>query len=314
MTALESLASAAADGVFPAAAYAVGDALRVADGYLNCGPADLFDLASLTKVMVTTPVILSLVAQGRVTLDDPVSEYLSEWQGRDGAIRRLLSHTSGLAPYDFELAAAGLGRDATIAAVLAHPVQGREMAYSCLNFITLAALAERVTGLRLDELMRRFVPELEGATLGPVEAALPTSGEPSGVVHDPLARAMDGVSGNAGLFAPLSVVVRYARSWLPGGRLYEMGKAWTEREPGAGTRGLGWDTKSEEGSSAGSVMGPRSFGHLGYTGTALWIDPERAEFAILLTNAVLLSPEKLALRDFRPTFFDKAILEFRASA
>ncbi|MFX7914644.1 serine hydrolase domain-containing protein, partial [Acinetobacter baumannii] len=76
----------------------------------------------------------------------PVGDYLAEWSGRDVTVRRLLSHTSGLAPYDFELAAAGLGRERTMAAVLAHPVQGTEVSYSCLNFITLAALAERVTG------------------------------------------------------------------------------------------------------------------------------------------------------------------------
>ncbi|MFX8589554.1 serine hydrolase domain-containing protein, partial [Acinetobacter baumannii] len=83
--------------------------------------------ASLTKVMVTTPIVLSLVMEGSVDLDAPVGDYLAEWSGRDVTVRRLLSHTSGLAPYDFELAAAGLGRERTMAAVLAHPVQGTEV-------------------------------------------------------------------------------------------------------------------------------------------------------------------------------------------
>lgn len=314
MTALESLTAAAANGVFPSAAYAVGDVSRVAQGYANCQAEDLFDLASLTKVMVTTPVILTLVSQGLVSLDAPVGTYLSEWAGREVTLRRLLSHTSGLAPYDFELAAQMLGRERTMTAVLAHPVQGSDVAYSCLNFITLAALAERLTGKQLDVLMREFVPELDEAVLGPVESALPTSELPVGFVYDPLARALEGVSGNAGLFAPLSAVIRYARAWLPGGRLFDIGFEWMRREPGAGTRALGWDTKSEEGSSAGSLMGPNSFGHLGYTGTSLWIDPEQGLFTVLLTNAVLLSPEKLALRDFRPTLLDKAIQEFQAGA
>lgn len=313
MTALESLTAAAEDGAFPSAAYAVGDGERVDEGFVHCGPNDLFDVASLTKVLVTTPVILSLVAEGQVRLDDPISGHLHEWAGRNVTVRHLLTHTSGLAPYDFELAAAELGREKTMAAVLAHPVKGNEVAYSCLNFITLAALAERVTGTRLDALMRRYVPELADARFGPVEGALPTSESLSGVVHDPLARALDGVSGNAGLFAPLRSVVRYARAWLPGGRLWELGKDWTARHPGGATRALGWDTKSEEGSSAGDRMGPRTFGHLGFTGTALWIDPDQSLFVTLLTNAVVFSDEKTKLRDFRPRFFDKAIQEFSAN-
>lgn len=282
-------------------------------------PADdpattLFDLASLTKVVATTTAIMLLVDRGRVALDTPVVRYLPEFDGRGTApitVRRLLTHTSGLRgdlplPVLKSLPDAAAARRAVLAETPRIP-PGTRVVYSDLNAVLLGDVVERVTGEPLDRFVRREILEPLGmrSTLyrpGPRERAraAPTGlwhGHPvAGEVNDPTAAKLGGVSGNAGLFATGSDLARFAQ-WIleeRAGAAHLVSPAlvrlFTTRAPeadvGPDHRALGWEAlpTDETVSSAGTRFGPASFGHTGWTGTSLWIDPDRGLFVVLLTN------------------------------
>ena len=284
-------------------------------------PADLpdstlFDLASLTKAVATTTAAMILVDRGRLALDTPVVRYLPEFHGAGTAgitVRMLLTHTSGLRgdlPTP-ELRALD-GPAALLRAVLAETPRtppGSRVVYSDLNFVLLGEIIGRVSGEPLD----RFVTREVFAPLGLADTrylpparlaarAAPTGlwhGHPvAGAVNDPTAAKAGGVSGNAGLFSTGSDLARFAQFLLRGGTrpdgtpLVSPGtlRLFTTRSPqadvGPDHRALGWEAvpTDEKVSSAGTRFGPRSFGHTGWTGTSLWVDPDRDLFVILLTN------------------------------
>jgi CubicO group peptidase (beta-lactamase class C family) len=315
-------------GGFPGAVLAVGtaDSVLYIKGYgrltwsSGSAPADpdrtLYDLASVTKVVATTTGVMLLVDHGRLQLDAPVVRYLPELTGAGAAaitVRQLLTHTSGLRG-DLPLAAIRGARDPAGLLQLAYaesPVvrPGTRVVYSDVNAVLLGEIVRRTSGEALDTFVTREVFQPLGLTetryrpsRGVVGRTAPTGlwhGYPvAGVVNDPTAAKLGGVSGNAGVFSTARDVARFAQFILRGGvspdgrRLVraETIRTFTTRAvyfgPGTEARALGWQAvpTGEAVSSAGSRFGPHSVGHTGWTGTSVWIDPDRGLFVVLLTN------------------------------
>jgi CubicO group peptidase (beta-lactamase class C family) len=276
----------------------------------------LYDLASLTKVIATTTSLMLLVERGQVRLDAPAATYVREFHAPGTAaitVRQLLAHTSGLRADipDPELKAI---HDS--AALMTRVMQetprappGTRVIYSDLNAIVLGEVVRHVTGEPLDEFAGReiFRPLGLHATMFRPSPRLrariaPTGvwrGHPvAGVVNDASAFKLRGVSGNAGLFSTARDLARFAQLMLRAGRLPDGGRlvsAETVRlfttkaadfGHGSEARALGWQAlpTGERVSSAGTRFGPRSYGHTGWTGTSVWIDPDRDLFVVLLTN------------------------------
>lgn len=283
----------------------------------------IFDLASLTKPVATAASIMLLVERGRISLWDRVKTYIPEFisyrdwfgiEGEDARIWHLLTHTSGLPPYtDADLAAKSLGRpclpEALVKDIAVLPKDnpaGEKFAYSCLGYITLAEIVRKVSGRSIDAFAAENIYRPLGMTQtfynpGPevLDRCVPTQmvdGKPLlGVVHDPLARLQGGVSGNAGLFSTASDLAVFAQMLLDKGvyrgkRIFS--RAAVERMTSVfprtsfSGRGLGWDLCSAYASNGGDLFGPKAFGHTGYTGTSVWIDPETKTIVIFLTNSV----------------------------
>ncbi|HSK81341.1 MAG TPA: serine hydrolase domain-containing protein [Thermoanaerobaculia bacterium] len=293
----------------------------------------LYDLASLTKVVATTTMAMILVDEGRLDLDQPVRELLPGFTGPGKeavTVRHLLTHSSGLpavAPLYQEIR----GRTAYLERIQAMDLEfppGSRSTYSDLGIILLGEILERTAGQPLDAFVRERVLEPLGMRdtrfLPPVELRpriAPTEIDPwrgrliQGEVHDENAFAMGGVAPHAGLFGTAGDLARFAQMLLNGGifegrRLVspETVELFTRRAgiPGS-DRALGWDTKSAEGSSAGTLFSSRSFGHTGFTGTSIWIDPERELFVILLTNRVHPTRENNLIREARPAVADAVV-------
>jgi len=313
-------------GAYPGAVLVVGrrDTVLYARGYgratwqVDGRPSQpdstIWDLASLTKVVVTTTAVMLLVERGVVAVDSPAVRYLPAWRAPGAervTVRQLLTHTSGM-PAWIPLQRLAPDRDSALRIVYrTGPRAGVSgVVYSDLNAILLGELVAAVAGSPLDEFWCRAVAEplgLARSAFRPPPAwerwIAPTGrwrGTPiRGVVNDPNAHVLGGVAGHAGLFASGADLARFARMMLglgtlPGGdrRLLrpETVRAFTRvAVPARGTasaRTLGWQAvpTGEQVSSAGSRFGPRSYGHTGWTGTSLWIDPDRDLFVILLTN------------------------------
>ena len=299
-------------------------------------PETIYDLASLTKVVVTVPLILQAAAEGRLALDDAVAAHLPECGPSAITLRHLLSHTSGLPawiPFYLEVT----GYDAVVARAAAEvsaAVPAGQLVYSDLGFILLGEVARRTLGATLDVLARRriFAPlGMNDTGYSPDRALLdriaPTedgtaieqtmAGEAGrrhtwrrrliwGEVHDSNAYAMGGVSGHAGVFGTADDLIAYARVWLaagggPHGRLLDAGlvrEATTDQTRGAG-RGLGWALTGPQG-WWGTSLSPRAFGHTGFTGTSLVIDPDDDLAIVLLTNAIHLGRDRTEILALRP--------------
>lgn len=274
-------------------------------------PDTIFDAASLTKVLATTPAVLLLVERGRIDLEAPVKTYLPEFTG-DGreslTIRHLLTHTSGLRPglggrFD------GGGYAAAIAAATTEKPEypaGTRFRYSDINFILLGEVVHRVSGQTLDVFCAREIFEplgMKETGFKPAaalrERIAPTTYEQKtylrGVVHDPTARRMDGVAGHAGVFTTAADLARFARLLLNEGTLdgrrilqpetvRRMTQVQTPPALADARRGLGWDIDTAYAGPRGDVFPVGSYGHTGWTGTSLWIDPFSRTFVILLSN------------------------------
>ncbi len=331
------LRAAMRDRAFPGAAVAVGrgDVVTKLDGHgyytydkkKPVQPTSFYDLASLTKVVATTTAAMLLVERDSIALDDAVATHLPDFaqEGKDAiTIRQLLAHSSGLKPY-LGPDERGPTREALIDSIMAQPLAytpGTQSKYSGLGFITFMHLVETVTGQSFEAFCQNNIFE----PLGMHDTgfrAVDTTADPSvvpttdttgthfqGTVHDPIARAMGGVSGNAGLFSTARDLARFAYMLTHEGRID--GRQFLESTtietftsktnvPGS-TRALGWDTKSPSGySSAGDHFSTSSFGHTGYTGTSLWIDPTQDLFVLLLTNRVYPDDANTQIRAVRPT-------------
>jgi uncharacterized protein YbbC (DUF1343 family)/CubicO group peptidase (beta-lactamase class C family) len=269
----------------------------------------VFDLASLTKVIVTTTAVMQLVERGEVRLNDPVAKYLPEFaqNGKDDiTVRQLLTHYSGLEK-DLDLKTAWEGKQTAYGMAFADApddAPGAKFSYSDVNFIVLGALVERVSGETLDEYAERhiFLPlkMMHTRFLPPAawrEKIAPTQYDENehmlwGVVHDPTARRMGGVAGHAGLFSTGDDLAKFAQALLNGGggilsALTVEKMTRPEQPPSAPVlRGFGWDIDSPLSSNRGDLLPVGGYGHTGWTGTSMWIDPTTQTYIILLTNAV----------------------------
>jgi uncharacterized protein YbbC (DUF1343 family)/CubicO group peptidase (beta-lactamase class C family) len=268
----------------------------------------IFDLASLTKCIATTTAVMQLFDQGRVRLNDPVSTYLPDFaQNGKGqiTIRELLTHFSGLPP-DLDLTTPWQGRE--VAYRMAMEVKpsfppGTRFVYSDINFEVLGFLVEKVSGIPLNEYAEKNIFAPLGMrdtqflpTADWISRIAPTQYDENGkmlrgTVHDPTARRMGGVAGHAGLFSTVDDLAKFSQELLSGHRILSemtVEKMSTPQQPAsaASLRGLGWDIDSPFASNRGELLPVGSFGHTGFTGTSLWIDPATKTFVILLTNAV----------------------------
>lgn len=293
----------------------------------------IYDLASLTKVIATTTMAMILVDQGLLDIDKPVQDFLPLFQGSGKekvTVRDLLTHSSGMVAYG-DLYKEIRGKEAYVERIQAMDLEyepGTKSVYSDYGTILLGEILERVAGQPMDE----FVEERVFEPLGMVdtgylpaddllERIAPTEDDPwrgyvvCGEVHDENTHAMGGVAPHAGLFGTAPDLARFLQMILNGGVFEhhrvvsrEIVEEWT-RDAGISDsdRALGWDTKSAEGSSAGNYFSPNSFGHTGFTGTSIWVDPERQLFVILLTNRVHPTRENKLHLQARPAVADAVV-------
>ena len=286
----------------------------------------LWDVASLTKVVGTTGVAARFVDRGLLDLDAPVATYLPAFTGGERplvTVRMLLDHTSGLPAFIALWQVTAVPGDA-IARICIEPLRqapGTVPVYSDLNAILLGAILEVIGGAPLDVLVQRevIVPLGLAHTSFGVDSsrrpyAAPTTSEGSnrrGTVNDPNAAYLGGVAGHAGLFSTAPDLARVARAWLGMGTLE--GGVWLSPEtvrrfltpsPMSGTRLLGWDTPDLTGpepSSFGRHPDPGTYGHTGWTGTQMWIDPRRDVYVIFLTNRAYEPRVRETFRSLRRT-------------
>ena len=308
-------------------------------------PDTIYDLASLTKVVVTTTLAMMLVDEGKLDLEARVRSFLPAFAGGGKdlvTLRQLLTHSGGLlwwAPLYKDVKGQAAYLERIVAMDLAF-APGSKSVYSDLGLILLGAVIERLGGAPLDELARERVTGplgMKDTLYRPAEALMPriapTENDPwrgrvlRGEVHDENAAALGGVAPHAGLFGTAPDLARFASMLLdegrgPGRRLVSRAtvELFTERAgvPLA-TRALGWDTPSDETgvrsstrgapgyTAAGSLLSPRSFGHTGFTGTSMWMDPERELYVILLTNRVHPTRENNGISAVRAQVADAAV-------
>jgi CubicO group peptidase (beta-lactamase class C family) len=330
---------------FPAASIEVGraagplwthafGALRYDDLAPATTPDAVFDLASLTKVVATTSIAMRLVNAGAIDLDRPIGAWLRGWDGGargDIRVRHLLDHSSGL-PAHARLWEQGRGRadyEELLRQLPMDAAPGTRSVYSDVGFMLLGFILEDAGGTTLDTQMAVLASELglgDLRYLPPVDwlaRTAPTEFDPwrnrllTGEVHDENAGALGGVAAHAGLFGTAPAVGRFARAVL---------QALTRRDGGAdaalplarqfaaktgvpgSSRALGWDTMLVT-SSCGTRLSPRAIGHTGFTGTSLWIDPEKDVYVVLLTNRVHPTRSNEAIRPIRPRVHDAVVEE-----
>ena len=298
--------------------------------------ATLFDLASLTKVVATTTMAMILYERGELDLEAPVAAIVPEFAAtefaenstrREITVRMLLAHSSGLPAYE-KLFLRAKTRDALLQAAFTTPLTatpGARAEYSDIGFIVLGVALERLADESLDRFCQReiFGPlGMMHTTFNPARALKseipPTTDDRTfrhriiqGEVQDENASVLGGVAGHAGLFSTAEDLAIFAHCVLNGGHPIlrpETVALFSRREsvPEGTSRALGWDTPSSP-SQSGKYFGARSFGHLGYTGTSLWIDPDRKISIALLTNRTWPDCQNQAIKQVRPAFHDAVI-------
>ncbi len=345
--AFDVLDRAVADHAFPGGVLAVGhhDKLLVhafgklsydAKAPLVAGDT-IYDVASLTKPVVTTTEIMTLAAAKRLDINAPIERYLPEWAKgpnpewrRKTTVRDLLLHTSGL-PAHRDYFREAKGKRAVLARVFAEPLisePGNKTEYSDLGFMLLGEIVERLAGATLDASAQQqiFAPlGMSSSLFNPprnLRARIaPTEDDADfrkrllqGEVDDANAFAMGGVSGHAGLFSTAGDLAAFAQMLLNGGiyahhRLLSralINEFTLRQNVGGSARALGWDVPTEP-SSTGQYFSPQAFGQLGFTGTSLWIDPEKDLFVILLTNRVHPTAANDKIRQVRPALHDAVV-------
>jgi serine-type D-Ala-D-Ala carboxypeptidase len=343
------LQDAIASRAFPAAVVEIGGAndyfwreafgrLTFADDARPATEETVFDLASLTKVLSTTALVMQQVERGALALDDPVSQSLARWRGAErerATIRDLLAHCAGLTGY-LPFFRDHHGRTEFEQAICSLPLEyapRTRSIYSDLGFMLLAFILEDTGTAPLSD---RFATLLD--QMGIVERlqfnpppqwrrdTAPTEEDAwrgrllVGEVHDENAWALGGVAGHAGLFGTAAAVGAYGRHLLQvldgrtGAFRRDTLETFIARRtdiPGS-SRGLGWDTMLPT-SSCGTKMSPRAFGHTGFTGTSLWIDPDRGVYVVFLTNRVHPTRANERIKQVRPALHDAVMEDLRRS-
>jgi CubicO group peptidase (beta-lactamase class C family) len=345
--AFDVLEKAIADKAFPGATLAIGYKRRVslhAFGKLSYDAKSpqvnvrtMYDVASLTKVIVTTTLVEKLVEgdfHSPLLLDAPIERYLPEWASgpqpewrRRVTVRHLMTHTSGLPPFK-EYWRTSKGKGDTLRMIFAEPLEsepGTKMVYSDLGIILMAEIIERLTGRTLDDLAKEYIftplrmndsmykpPKKNWPLIAPTEFdAIFRHRLIQGEVHDENAYAIGGVSGHAGVFSTVPDLAAFCQMLLNGGvyahqrilKRATIAQFTAPQELAKGTRTLGWVVPTE-GSSSGHYFSPHSFGHTGFTGTSIWIDPDRELFVVLLTNRVNPTRENHKIAEVRPALHD----------
>lgn len=272
----------------------------------------IFDLASLTKVVATTPSVMRLLQYGQIRLEEPLARHIPDFgmNGKDSiTIRQLLTHFSGLPP-DLELNVPWSGQDAAFR--MAHEAKlqwpaGAQFVYSDVNFIELGELVQRLSGLSLDKYAEvhifqplgmkhtRFLPPRSWAPKIAETLAIDDKRILRGIVHDPTAERMGGVAGHAGVFSTAGDLALYAQTLIDRRKILTpdiIAKMTTPQQPpnAVEVRGLGWDIDSPFSTNRGALLPVGSFGHTGYTGTSMWVDPYSNTYIILLTNTLRPRP------------------------
>ena len=303
---------------------------------IEVSPTTLFDLGSLTKVVATTPMAMLLYERGLLDLDAPVAAVLPEFlsdadrdpRRKEVTLRMLLAHSSGLPAYE-KLFLKAKTRDELLRAAFAAPLAsgpGSRAVYSDIGFIILGIALERIADESLDCFCQReiFAPlGMTHTTFNPpseLRARIPPTADDKtfrnriirGEVYDENASVLGGVAAHAGLFSTARDLAQFAQAMLKRENPVlrpETVSLFTGRQsaPSRTTRGLGWDTPSSP-SQSGKYFSPGSFGHLGYTGTSLWIDPANQLSIALLTNRTWPDSSKQTIKQVRPKFHD-AIIE-----
>ncbi len=342
------LDAAVLDHAFPGAYAVIGNhAGIVAEygaGHLDWDPSprpdahSMWDLASLTKVVGMTTAMMQLAEQGKVSLDAPVQRYLPGWTGphkRDVTVRELLTHTSGL-PAFRAYDQITTDPDSIAGLMMAEPLEalpGTRFVYSDIGAYLAGKIVERVSGERLDRYLAAHVfgplgmhdtmynpPDSLRPRIAPTEIDPRRGGKLRGKVHDERAYYLGGISAHAGLFSSGYDLARFAEMYLKGGalgsvRLFQpqtVAEFTTVQDSGLSNRALGWE-KPNGTNSAGHLMSPAAFGHTGFTGTSIWIDPARDLFIVLLTNRVdptransKIGPVRVEVADAVETVLDRA--------
>jgi len=339
--------NAIADRAFPGATMAVGYRGKVsyhAFGKLSYDPDapatridTMYDLASLTKVVVTTTLVEKLVEgdfPSPLSLDASIEHYLPEWSAgpqpewrHKVTVRNLMTHTSGLPPFK-EYWRSSTGKADTLRMIFAEPLEyepGTKVVYSDLGIILMAEIIQRLTGKPLDQLAREFIFEplgMSSSTYNPPKKLWPEIAPTEvddqlrhrlvqGEVHDENAYAIGGVSGHAGVFSSSPDLAAFCQMLLNGGiyahhrvvKRATIAEFTAPQELAKNTRTLGWVVPTE-GSSSGHYFSAHSYGHTGFTGTTIWIDPDRQLFVVLLTNRVNPTRENLKIAQVRPVVYD----------
>ena len=340
------LRAAVADKAFPGAFAVVGTHAGIlaayGAGHLDWSPSPqpdahtMWDLASLTKVIGMTSAMMQLVEAGKVSLDAPVDRYLPEWTGgrkHEVTVRNLLTHTSGL-PAFRAYDQLTTNADSIARLMMAEPLEappGSRYVYSDIGAWLAGKIVERVSGERLDRYLARHVfgpldmhdtmynpPDSLRPRIAPTEVDPKRGGKLRGRVHDERAYYLGGISAHAGLFSSGYDLARFAEMYLNGGalgpvRLFRpqtVVEFTALQDSAMSNRALGWE-KPNGTNSAGHLMSPEAFGHTGFTGTSIWIDPARDLYIILLTNRVDPTREnhkiggvRIALADALNSVFD----------
>jgi beta-N-acetylhexosaminidase len=351
--AFDVIEKAIADKAFPGATLAVGykDGVALhAFGKLSYDEKSplvnlntMYDVASLTKVIVTTTLVEKLVEgdfKVPLNLDAPIERYLPEWTAgpfKDNPIglewrhkvtvRHLMTHTSGLPPFK-EYWRTSKGKDDTLRMIFNEPLEyepGTKMVYSDLGIILMAEIIERLTGRKLDDLAREYIfdpLQMKHSMYKPAKKLWPEIAPTEfdaqfrhrliqGEVHDENAFAIGGVSGHAGVFSTAPDLAAFCQMYLNGGiyahqrilKRATIAQFTVPQQLSNNTRTLGWVVPTE-GSSSGHYFSPQSFGHTGFTGTSIWIDPDRQLFVVLLTNRVNPTRENHKIAEVRPALHD----------
>lgn len=317
-------------GAYPSAALAVGigERLYLKKTYGDCTESTLFDMASVTKILSPTMIAFRFLEDGLLRLYDTVETFFPDApeDKKNITLLQLMTHTSGIADHFFLSDYTGDPADAT-QVILAHPLAqapGGDPIYSCMGYILLGKILEKIGGMPLDQLAKQYVFDPLGmhcTGYHPNGDCAPTELDPEtgillqGVVHDENARFLKGISANAGVFSNLDDMIRFAQMLSLGGNGYlspaMLQAALYNRTPNSKGefRGLGFNLAGSPKSFLGDLMSLRAYGHTGFTGTSIAIDPATGLWVVLLTNRVCPTRKNQKLARIRSLVHNAAAAE-----
>ena len=322
-------------GAYPSAALAVGIGSQVfrKETYGDCTEATLFDMASVSKILGPTMIAFRFLEEGLLRLYDTVETFFPDAPAdkKNITILQLMTHTSGISAHFF-LSDRTSDPNEAARVILDHPLAqapGSDPEYSCMGYILLGKILEKIGGMPLDRLAQKYVfGPLGMAHTGycPTGDCAPTERDPEtgellrGVVHDENARFLGGISANAGVFSNIGDMIRFAQMLSLGGKTADgevylspamLKAALINRTPNSKGefRGLGFNLSGSPRSFLGDLMSPRAFGHTGFTGTSIAIDPETGLWMVLLTNRVCPTRANLKLARIRALAHNAAAAE-----